>query len=82
MAKNKGSRITITLECSNKDLPIDKERNKGLFRYTTTKNRRNTPGRIELRKYCPHHNCHILFKEIKQKQHLYEHKTEISKDEH
>jgi large subunit ribosomal protein L33 len=67
MAKNKGSRIVINLEpeCSNKDSSFSSQRKKGTFRYTTTKNRRNTPHRIELKKFCPYCNCHHLFKEIK-----------------
>lgn len=65
MAQNKGSRITITLECSHKNSLNNNKKNKGVFRYTTTKNRRNTPNRIELKKFCPTCNCHYLFKEIK-----------------
>lgn len=65
MAKNKGSRITITLECVHNNLKNKPKRKKGIFRYTTTKNRRNTPRRIELRKFCPNCNCHEIFKEIK-----------------
>lgn len=64
MAKNKGSRITISLECAEK-AKNKSSRKKGVFRYTTTKNRRNTPGRIELKKFCPNSNCHKTFKEIK-----------------
>lgn len=67
MAKNKGSRIVITLECAQENLKEEtgRKRKKGVFRYTTQKNRRNTPARIELKKYCPHSNCHKIFKEIK-----------------
>ena len=65
MAKNKGSRITITLECLCRNTPNKTQRKKGIFRYTTTKNRRNTPNRIELSKFCPNCNCHSTFKEIK-----------------
>lgn len=65
MAKNKGSRIIINLECSNRNLLQNKQRTKGIFRYTTTKNRRNTPNRLEINKFCPNCNCHHLFKEIK-----------------
>nr|QCI05276.1 ribosomal protein L33 [Centroceras clavulatum] len=61
MGKSKGARIIITLECLCKN---DK-RKKGVFRYTSTKNRRNTPGRIELNKFCPNCNQHAEFKEIK-----------------
>lgn len=41
-AKGKENRIVITLACTE-----CKERN-----YTTTKNRKNDPERLELRKYC------------------------------
>jgi len=41
--KSKDTRPVITLECTE-----CRERN-----YTTEKNRRNDPQRLELRKYCP-----------------------------
>lgn len=56
MAKNKGVRITVTLECKSIE---------GVYRYTTTKNRRNNPNKLELKKYCPLTKKHELFKEIK-----------------
>lgn len=67
MGKNKGSRIVINLECecSNKKSFIKEKRKAGIFHYTTTKNRKNTPHRVELKKFCPNCNCHYLFKEIK-----------------
>ncbi|ASN78729.1 ribosomal protein L33 (chloroplast) [Porphyra umbilicalis] len=65
MAKSKGARIVITLECTNKSIEISQKRKAGVFRYTTTKNRRNTPSRIELKKFCPNCNRHCIFKEIK-----------------
>nr|WOA02347.1 ribosomal protein L33 [Gloiopeltis furcata] len=65
MAKNKGARITITLECECRSLPQTTKRSNGIFRYTTSKNRRNTPGRLEIKKFCPKCNCHTNFKEIK-----------------
>ena len=43
MAKKGDVRTIITLQCGE-----CRERN-----YTTTKNRRNDPNRIELNKYCP-----------------------------
>jgi large subunit ribosomal protein L33 len=64
MGKNKGARITITLECCC-DLPNAEKRKPGIFRYTSSKNRRNTPNRIELKKFCRHCNKHTNFKEIK-----------------
>ena len=56
MAKNKGARIVITIECKSSE---------GVYRYTTTKNRRNTPNRLEIKKYCPLSKRHEIFKEIK-----------------
>lgn len=64
MAKNKGSRVVITLECTECRTNLDKRSN-GVSRYTTVKNRRNTPDRLELKKFCPHCNSHQIHKEIK-----------------
>jgi large subunit ribosomal protein L33 len=33
--------------------------------YTTEKNKKNDPNRIELRKYCPRDRRHTLFREAK-----------------
>jgi len=65
MGKSKGARITITLECSCRNLPNTNKRTSGIFRYTSSKNRRNTQNRLELKKFCPKCNCHTFFKEIK-----------------
>ena len=67
MGKNKGARITITLECEcrNSIDDLGAKRKAGVFRYTSSKNRRNTPNRLELNKFCPNCNKHSLFKEIK-----------------
>ncbi|UCF28272.1 MAG: 50S ribosomal protein L33 [Chloroflexota bacterium] len=51
----KDVRPVITLVCTE-----CKERN-----YTTEKNRRNDPGRIELNKYCPRCRVHRLHRETK-----------------
>nr|YP_009399511.1 ribosomal protein L33 [Dictyomenia sonderi]ARW69117.1 ribosomal protein L33 [Dictyomenia sonderi] len=64
MGKNKGSRITITLECECKNNKSIKRRN-GIPRYTTSKNKRNTPNRLEIKKFCTYCNTHNTFKEIK-----------------
>jgi large subunit ribosomal protein L33 len=56
MAKAKENRIKIILECT--EAP-------GTSRYSTTKNRRNTTGRIELKKYNPVLRKHTLHREIK-----------------
>lgn len=60
----KGVRLVITLECTECRTNISKRSN-GVSRYTTEKNRRNTPGRIELKKFCTHCNKHTVHKEIK-----------------
>lgn len=63
MAKSKGARILVTLECSRcNSSGLD---HRGIFRYTTSKNRRNNPQRMELHKFCPYCNGHFPFKEIK-----------------
>ncbi|NGP87147.1 50S ribosomal protein L33 [Fodinibius halophilus] len=52
----KGNRIQVILECTEKP---------GSSRYVTTKNRRNSPDRIELKKYNPVLQKHTVHKEIK-----------------
>ena len=51
----KGNRVTITFEC--KDC---KERN-----YSNSKNKRTTPDKIELSKFCPRCHKHTLHQETK-----------------
>nr|WRW10657.1 50S ribosomal protein L33 [Ascoseira mirabilis] len=72
MAKNKGTRIIITLrctECKNIDFRSKKnereKKKKKKIDYTTMKNRRNNPERLELKKFCPNCNSHTKQKEIK-----------------
>nr|QVY58453.1 50S ribosomal protein L33 [Kappaphycus striatus] len=65
MGKNKGARITITLECECRNLKNITKQRQGIFRYTSSKNRRNTPNRLEIKKFCPNCNVHSNFKEIK-----------------
>ena len=64
MAKNKGTRILITLECTECRSNLNK-RSQGISRYSTQKNRRNNPERFELRKYCSKCNKQTIHKEIK-----------------
>ena len=64
MAKNKGTRILITLECTACRSNLDKVK-PGVSRYLTQKNRRNNPERLELKKYCPNCNRTTTHKEIK-----------------
>lgn len=61
MAKNKGPRIVITLECTE----CRKNTNPGVSRYLTSKNRRNTPEKLELLKFCKYCNKHTPHKETK-----------------
>ncbi len=62
MAKrSKGNRIQVILECTeHKDSGVS-----GTSRYITIKNRKNTPDRIELKKYNPILRRYTIHKEIK-----------------
>lgn len=64
MAKNKGNRIIIILECTECKLNLEK-RSSGISRYSTTKNRRNNSTRLNLKKYCLFCNKHVFHKETK-----------------
>ena len=47
--KSKGNRVQVILECTEqKESGVP-----GMSRYITTKNRKNTPERLELKKYNP-----------------------------
>jgi large subunit ribosomal protein L33 len=56
MAKGKDIRQKVILDCT--EAP-------GSSRYSTMKNRRNTPGRLELKKYNPVLRKHTLHRETK-----------------
>ncbi len=61
MAKQKGNRIHIILECTEhrqSGMP-------GMSRYSTEKNRQHTPDRLVLKKYNPILKKYTLHKEIK-----------------
>ncbi len=60
MAK-KGNRVQVILECTeHKDSGLS-----GTSRYITTKNKKNTPGRIEIKKFNPILKRMTVHKEIK-----------------
>ena len=60
MAK-KGNRVQVILECTeHKDSGMP-----GTSRYVTTKNRKNTPDRMEIKKFNPVLRRYTLHKEIK-----------------
>ncbi|MBN8576921.1 MAG: 50S ribosomal protein L33 [Cyclobacteriaceae bacterium] len=60
MAK-KGNRIQVILECTEHKTSGQA----GMSRYITTKNRKNTTERIELKKYNPVLKKYTVHKEIK-----------------
>ena len=57
MAKKSDARGVITLGCEE-----CRERT-----YHTSKNRRNDPQRLQLRKFCPHPSCrrHVMHREVR-----------------
>nr|YP_009826003.1 ribosomal protein L33 [Wolffia globosa]QIV68193.1 ribosomal protein L33 [Wolffia globosa] len=68
MAKGKDVRVRVILECTScgrnekgatKEVP-------GVSRYVTQKNRHNTPGRLELKKFCRYCNKHTSHVEVKK----------------
>ena len=59
--KSKGNRVQVILECTEqKESGVP-----GMSRYITTKNRKNTPERLELKKYNPDLKRVTLHREIK-----------------
>ena len=64
MAK-KGTRVVVTLECTESRTSSEPRRSNGVSRYTTEKNKRNTTERLELKKFNPHLNKMTIHKEIK-----------------
>ncbi|GFR52629.1 hypothetical protein Agub_g15219 [Astrephomene gubernaculifera] len=60
MAKKKGVRLIVTIECTEA-----KGQGATPSRYVTQKNRKNTPERLELMKYNPYLRRHTLHKEVK-----------------
>lgn len=61
MAKQKGNRIKVILECTEHR----KSGIPGISRYTTEKNRQLTPDRLMLKKYNPILKKYTIHKEIK-----------------
>ena len=59
--KSKGNRVQVILECTEhkaSGMP-------GTSRYITTKNKKNTPDKLELNKYCPFCRKHTVHTETK-----------------
>ena len=59
--KAKGNRVQVSLECTE----MKESGHPGTSRYITTKNRKNTPERMELKKYNPILKRMTVHKEIK-----------------
>ena len=60
MAK-KGNRVQVILECTEQR----ESGGAGMSRYITTKNKKNTPDRLERKKYNPFLKCVTVHREIK-----------------
>jgi len=62
VAKKKNiARTVITLECTEqREAGVP-----GISRYTTMKNKKNTPNRLELKKYNPYLRRYTLHREVK-----------------
>ncbi len=59
--KSKGNRVQVILECTeHKESGVA-----GTSRYITVKNRKNTPDRMELKKYNPILKRYTVHREIK-----------------
>ena len=61
MAKKKAGVVIVTLECTEQrgsGVP-------GMSRYTTRKNKKTTPGRLQKKKYNPYLRKHTVHKEVK-----------------
>ena len=54
-------RVQAILEC----VECREGNDPGASRYVTTKNKRNTTARLELKKYCRYHRRHTVHREIK-----------------
>ncbi len=66
MPKTKSIRIFTTIEClSCRSSESINKRSKGVSRYITSKNKRNTIEKLELKKHCHFCNKHTIHKEIK-----------------
>ncbi len=59
--KSKDARVQVILECTEQK----KSGLPGTSRYITTKNKKNTPGRLALKKYNPILKRMTIHKEIK-----------------
>nr|YP_010690611.1 ribosomal protein L33 [Cartonema parviflorum]WBU14321.1 ribosomal protein L33 [Cartonema parviflorum] len=66
MAKSKDVRVIVILECTSCVRNDVNKESTGISRYITQKNRHNTSGRLELRKFCRYCRKHTIHGEIKK----------------
>nr|YP_010702180.1 ribosomal protein L33 [Asplenium castaneoviride]YP_010702268.1 ribosomal protein L33 [Asplenium ruprechtii]WCL38479.1 ribosomal protein L33 [Asplenium castaneoviride]WCL38567.1 ribosomal protein L33 [Asplenium castaneoviride]WCL38655.1 ribosomal protein L33 [Asplenium ruprechtii] len=66
MTKRKDARVTIALACTICTSKEAVDKSTGMSRYTTRKNRRNTPTRLESKKFCVCCYKHTYHKELKK----------------
>nr|YP_010703841.1 ribosomal protein L33 [Bolbitis deltigera]WCO87026.1 ribosomal protein L33 [Bolbitis deltigera] len=66
MTKSKDARVTVALACTICTFKEAGNKSSGIFRYTTRKSRRNTPTRLESRKFCVCCHKHTYHKELKK----------------
>nr|AKT74014.1 ribosomal protein L33 [Corsia cf. boridiensis SPL470-2] len=66
MAKVKGARNSIILECTSCGQNGVNKESRCISRYITQKNRHNTPSVLELRKFCRYCHNHTIHGEIKK----------------
>lgn len=62
MGKRKAVRGQIILECTT----CRESGKRGVSRYISIKNSRNTPDRLELKKYCRYERAHTIHREVKK----------------
>nr|YP_010233650.1 ribosomal protein L33 [Juncus effusus]YP_010291136.1 ribosomal protein L33 [Juncus compressus]YP_010291343.1 ribosomal protein L33 [Juncus tenuis]QSZ78318.1 ribosomal protein L33 [Juncus effusus]ULQ66726.1 ribosomal protein L33 [Juncus compressus]ULQ67006.1 ribosomal protein L33 [Juncus tenuis] len=66
MAKAKDVRVRVILECTSCVRKSINKESSGISRYTSQKNRYNTPSELELKKFCRYCNKHTIHREIKK----------------
>nr|YP_009248371.1 ribosomal protein L33 [Hanguana malayana]AMW66423.1 ribosomal protein L33 [Hanguana malayana] len=66
MSKSKDVRVIVVLECTSCVRNDVNKKSPGISRYITQKNRHNTSGRLELKKFCRYCKQHTIHVEIKK----------------
>nr|YP_009426535.1 ribosomal protein L33 [Diplazium striatum]ASU95240.1 ribosomal protein L33 [Diplazium striatum]QHB77952.1 ribosomal protein L33 [Diplazium aberrans] len=66
MTKSKDARVTTGLACTICTCKETGDKSTGISRYTTRKNRRNTPTRLESKKFRVCCHKHTYHKELKK----------------